>query len=739
MGEIMFRFYTCFCVLSCSLIFDVFGFLKNCISRLWVVDERKSNSVVFSQPVVVDDDDDDDEPLSKSVSDEYVQKGFSEFSFGFKKFDQDFRETECSVSSVSKYQFMSSRDVSGFVQVPETISFSVEESFEGFIEKDFTSNKKFVEEDFEGLRKEECDQFIDFKVSDFRKHQRLVSQVEFVHQDQGEDCSEEGGLKDKEGLHSEIDELSQNLDEGIKGPLSDETVDSREIIGTRISSSSDEDNLTFNKINFNDIDDDEFIELEPHLHHSVVDLIKESPDGELHDNKCDDELETQSLNGLGNSEERCSEERTSPDGDLHDNKCDDEFETQSSSGLGNSKECCSEERTSMEWESDEEDEEEDILMEHKYLIEQMKMEAKHSRTGGLPTILEESETTKIPDDLKPLQIDETFDHSDRMEEIHKFYKSYSDKMRKMDILNRQTMHAISFIQLKEPVKLISSHKSAVSAMKSKFLMNFKQGKLRKIYADQTLKKSMVDLSRDLERVYVGQVCISWEILHWQYTKAQELQEHHSQDCYTYNQVAGEFQQFQVLLQRFLEDELFEGPRVQNYVSKRMAILSLLQVPIIKNDRLKNMIVREHDAISIAVLKEILEESMRVFWEFLRADKHEDTFVLKQDHGTKLDHQDAAAHLELLMDTKSKLQKKEKRLKEILRSGNCIVKKIQKPQGGRVKHDLLICQVELRLVSRVLHMSRCTTDQLIWCQSKLNKINFVNRKFSVEPSFLLFPC
>lgn len=701
-GEIMFKFYICFCVLSCSLIFDVFGFLKNYISRLWAVDERKSNSVVFSHSVV--DDDDNDESLTKSVSDEYVEKGFSEFSFGFKKFDQHFQETECSVSSVSKYQFMSSRDVSGFVQVPETMSFSVEDSFEGFIEKDFTRNKKIVEEDFEGLRKGESDQFIDLKVSNFRNDQQLVSQVEFVHQDKGENCSENGGLIEKEGLHSGIEELSQNLDEEIKGSLLDETVDSREIISTRNSSSSDDDeNLNFNKFNFDDIDDDEFIELEPHLHHSVDDLIKESPDDDSHDKKCDHETETQSLNGLENSEERCSEERTS-----------------------------------MEWESDEEDEE-DFLMEHKYLIEQMKMEAKHSRTGGLPTILEESETTKIPDDLKPLQIDETFDHSDRMEEIQKFYKTYSDKMRKMDILNRQTMHAISFIQLKEPVKLISRHKSAVSAMKSMFLMNFNQGKLRKIYADQTLKKSMIDMRRDLERVYVGQLSISWEILHWQYTKAQELQEHHSQDCYTYNQVAGEFQQFQVLLHRFLEDELFEGPRVQNYVSKRLAILSLLQVPIIKNDRLKNKIVREYDAISITVLKEIMEESMRVFWEFLRADKHEDTFVLKQYHGTKLDHQDAAEHLELLMDTKSKLQKKEKRLKEILRSGNCIVKKIQKSQGGRVKHDLLICQVELSLVSRVLHMSRCTTDQLIWCQSKLNKINFVNRKFSVEPSFLLFPC
>lgn len=145
------------------------------------------------------------------------------------------------------------------------------------------------------------------------------------------------------------------------------------------------------------------------------------------------------------------------------------------------------------------------------------------------------------------------------------------------------MTAVGFIQLKEPVKRISSQKSAVSAMKSIFLNNFNQGKLRKIYADQTLKKSMMDLHRDSERVYAGQICISWEILHWQYLKAQELQEHDSQDCYTYNQVAGEFQQFQVLLHRFIEDELFQGPRVQHYVRKRMAILSLLQVPIIKGN------------------------------------------------------------------------------------------------------------------------------------------------------------
>lgn len=75
-----------------------------------------------------------------------------------------------------------------------------------------------------------------------------------------------------------------------------------------------------------------------------------------------------------------------------------------------------------------------------------------------------------------------------------------------------------------------------------------------------------------------------------------------------------------------------------------------------DDRFKNKPVKEEDAISIAVLKQIIEESMRVFWEYLHADKHEDSYVLKRFHSTKLNHQDAAAHIELLMDIKSKLQK-----------------------------------------------------------------------------------
>lgn len=87
---------------------------------------------------------------------------------------------------------------------------------------------------------------------------------------------------------------------------------------------------------------------------------------------------------------------------------------------------------------------------------------------------------------------------------------------------------------------------------------------------------------------------------------------------------------------------------------------------------------------------------------------------------------------------SYMMQKEKRLKDLLRSKNCIVKRLQKHKEDRLDRSLLSAQVELKLVSRALKMSRLTTDQLAWCRKKLSQINIVNRKIQVEPSFLLFP-
>ena len=86
-----------------------------------------------------------------------------------------------------------------------------------------------------------------------------------------------------------------------------------------------------------------------------------------------------------------------------------------------------------------------------------------------------------------------------------------------------------------------------------------------------------------------------------------------------------------------------------------------------------------------------------------------------------------------------LVQKEKKLREMLGTGNCIINKLKKPKEDRSNQDLFFSKVDLKLVGRVLRMSKVKTDQLVWCRRKLSNIKFVERRICREPSFLLFPC
>lgn len=384
------------------------------------------------------------------------------------------------------------------------------------------------------------------------------------------------------------------------------------------------------------------------------------------------------------------------------------------------------------------------LWEHQELIEQLKMELKKVRATGLPTILEESESPKIMEDLKPWKIDEKFQRGDGMGDLHKFYRSYRERMRKFDILNYQKMYALGFLQLKDPLQSIPSTKPTVSEITSLLSQSFSISK-GKNHENEPTMKFVKELQSDLEVVYVGQMCLSWEILYWQYEKALDLWESDPRGIRRFTEVAGEFQQFQVLMQRFIEDEPFEGPRVQNYIKNRCVLRNLLQVPVIREDSSKNRnkarkIERGEYDITSDMLVEIMEESIRIFWRFVRNDKDCTKPILIGRKGPLAELQDPADS-QLFMEIRKDLQKKERKLKDLLRSGNCILRKLQKCREDDSSDQVLyfFSQVDMRLVSRVLHLSRITTDQLIWCRNKLSKISFVNRKIRVEPTFLLFPC
>lgn len=68
--------------------------------------------------------------------------------------------------------------------------------------------------------------------------------------------------------------------------------------------------------------------------------------------------------------------------------------------------------------------------------------------------------------------------------------------------------------------------------------------------------------------------------------------------------------------------------------------------------------REKDEYCITsdMLVEVLEESIRIFWQFVRADRNCASLMVKGRKGTQHQELKALGDLELLMDVKKGLQK-----------------------------------------------------------------------------------
>lgn len=92
------------------------------------------------------------------------------------------------------------------------------------------------------------------------------------------------------------------------------------------------------------------------------------------------------------------------------------------------------------------------------------------------------------------------------------------------------------------------------------------------------KRLVRSLESDLELVYVAQSCLSWEALHHQYKKVKALCGSTSKNGVFNGNVATRFQKFQVLLERFVEDDSCGGKRHLNYAYRRFSQKNLLQVP-----------------------------------------------------------------------------------------------------------------------------------------------------------------
>lgn len=92
---------------------------------------------------------------------------------------------------------------------------------------------------------------------------------------------------------------------------------------------------------------------------------------------------------------------------------------------------------------------------------------------------------------------------------------------------------------------------------------------------------------ELESAYVAQICLTWEALNWNYKNFVNKKLSSSNSCKLRaemdngcpGKIAQQFQQFQVLLQRYIENEPYEhGRRPEIYARMRLLAPNLLQVP-----------------------------------------------------------------------------------------------------------------------------------------------------------------
>lgn len=100
----------------------------------------------------------------------------------------------------------------------------------------------------------------------------------------------------------------------------------------------------------------------------------------------------------------------------------------------------------------------------------------------------------------------------------------------------------------------------------------------------TINKKVADVGhnpyRELEAAYVAQICLTWEALSWNYKNCRSK---HSSlrdlDTGCPATIAQQFQQFQVLLQRYIENEPYEhGRRPEIFARMRLLAPNLLLVP-----------------------------------------------------------------------------------------------------------------------------------------------------------------
>ncbi|KAK4409864.1 hypothetical protein Sango_0059400 [Sesamum angolense] len=141
------------------------------------------------------------------------------------------------------------------------------------------------------------------------------------------------------------------------------------------------------------------------------------------------------------------------------------------------------------------------------------------------------------------------------------HKKYTERLRFFNVLYQERLHGLNAIlneQNNDPQRDLPMQYISWSGM--------------------ARKRVLRSLESDFELINVAQSCLTWDALHHQHQKVEALTLFSDKNILFHHSISGQFQELQILLERFVEEQQSERQRYSNYTHQRLHFQSLLQVP-----------------------------------------------------------------------------------------------------------------------------------------------------------------
>lgn len=197
-------------------------------------------------------------------------------------------------------------------------------------------------------------------------------------------------------------------------------------------------------------------------------------------------------------------------------------------------------------------------------------------------------------------------------ESYTVFQKYDEEMMFLDRVSAQKLHEtgnhsnfiLSFASFNDIIDLYYPFAESLKSIQ----VNPRSISDRIVHKIATMnKKKSSDFRQnpyhELEAAYVAQICLTWEALNWNYKNFNSKRASKKDfDPGCPGHIAQQFQQFQVLLQRYVENEPYEqGRRPEVYARMRLLAPKLLLVPEYRGMQIEKNLLRFGSLLKTQIL------------------------------------------------------------------------------------------------------------------------------------------